>query len=135
MKVAISTNDGKILTPDHFGGGEYFLIYNITREGYELVEKRKNTSSPEEEHGSAEKAKGIVAILQDIPVLLGYQFGPNIMRIKNRFLPVISREKDIKNALKLLQKNLNIIEEGMGKKGEMLVILSNYVVKIVKMRV
>ncbi|EDY34442.1 Dinitrogenase iron-molybdenum cofactor domain protein [Aciduliprofundum boonei T469] len=109
MKVAISTTDGIEITKDHFGDGKFFLIYEIG-DRIKFIEKREN-NSPEEEHGAKEKAKGISAILSDIPVFIGYQFGPNIMRIKDKFLPVISRERKIEKALELLRKYENEIKK------------------------
>ncbi len=111
MKVAISTVDGKNITQDHFGEGEKFLIYEVEGEKASLVEERVNSSPEEEEHGSREKANAISSILKDIPILVGYQFGPNIIRIKNNFLPVISREKKIEDAIGLLLRHWNAVEE------------------------
>ncbi len=119
MRVAISTEDEIQITRDHFGEGKLFLIYEINREGYKLIEKRKNSTPPEEEHGSREKARGISSILGDVDVLLGFQFGPNILRIKDKFLPIVSREMQIKDALKIfLQHYISIEKELHSPRGK-----------------
>ena len=122
MRVAVSTENEKEITRDHFGEGKFFLIYEFDSEGYRLVEKRENTSPEEEEHGSEIKAKGISAILKDVPILLGYQFGPNIYRIKEKFLPVVSRERIINNALELLWRNYNTLQEYASERGIVLIL-------------
>lgn len=133
MRVAVSTKDGIMLTNDHFGEGEHFLIYEVSKEGYRLLEKRKNTSPEEEEHGSAKKAQGIREILQDIPVLLGFQFGPNILRIKDHFLPIVSRKRKIERALELLCNNFTAIEEEFHKGRGKVIILNVEGAKILKL--
>ncbi len=110
MRVAISTENEIQMTRDHFGEGTLFLIYEINREGYILLEKRENSTLSEDEHGSEEKARDIASILRDVDVLLGFQFGPNILRIKDRFLPVVSRENHIDVALRLFFKNYMYVE-------------------------
>jgi len=122
MKLAVSTEDEKTLTNDHFGEGEVFLIYHIDSQGYKLLEKRVNTSPEEDEHGSEKKAKGIMEILGDIPILLGYQFGPNIMRIKERFLPIVSRYKDIQHTLKMLIENYENLKNFEDQRGIVLIL-------------
>ncbi len=133
MKVAVSTNDGKEITKDHFGDGEFFLIYELG-DKLTLLEKRKNTSPPEEEHGSKEKAKGISDILSDIPIFLGYQFGPNIMRIKDKFLPVVSRERNIGKALELLKKYEDKIKEELRNPRGRVIIMDEGGIKIVEVK-
>lgn len=125
MKLAVSTEDEKSITKDHFGEGEYFLIYEISSQGYRLLEKRENTSPEEEEHGSEEKARGIMGILEDVPVLLGYQFGPNIMRIKRNFLPIVSRERRIVDALKMLCENYETVKMYEEERGIVLILDGN----------
>jgi len=131
MRIAVSTEDGKKLTNDHFGEGKVFLIYEITEKGYRLLEKRENTSPEEDEHGSEKKAQGIASILMDIPILLGFQFGPNIMRIKDKFLPIVSRERDIKKALHLLLKHYKTLKEAEGERGIVLILNEDELKKVV----
>jgi len=130
MRVAVSTEDGKSLTNDHFGEGKFFLIYEISRDGYKLLEKRKNTSPEEEEHGSEIKARGIISILNDVPTLLGVQFGPNIMRIKEKFLPIVSREREIKRALSLLVKNYDSLKKMKDSRNIVLILDENGLRKV-----
>jgi len=132
MKVAVSTMDGKEITKDHFGEGKFFLIYEIDDEPI-LLEKRENTS-PNEEHGSNEKAKGISSILSDIQIFIGYQFGPNIMRIKDKFLPVISRERNIEKALELFKRYEEKIMEELKEPRGRAIIMNEGGIRIVEVK-
>ena len=134
MKVAISTKDGKSITTDHFGEGNWFLIYEIENGKYELVERRRNTTPPEDEHGSKEKAMGISSVLKDVDILFGFQFGPNIMRIKDKFLPVVSREKSIEISLKLFLRHYRDIEKELFSPRGKVGILDKRGVKFIQLR-
>ena len=132
MKVAVSTSDGKEITKDHFGEGKFFLIYEVG-DGVMLLEKREN-NSPEEEHGAKEKARGISTILSDIPIFLGYQFGPNIMRIKDKFLPVVSRERNIEKALELLRRYEDEIKKELKAPRGRAIIMNEGGIRIVEVK-
>jgi predicted Fe-Mo cluster-binding NifX family protein len=134
MKIAASTEDGVHLTKGHFGDGKFFLIYEVSPKGFELIEKRENTSPEEEEHGSKAKAQGIASILKDVDALLGYQFGPNIMRIKEKFLPILSREPSVERAMEIIVRYYETIErEAKELKGNV-VILDENGVRVVKIK-
>ncbi len=134
MRIAISTEDGKTITKDHFGEGEFFLIYELDAQGYRLLERRENTSPPEEDHGSEKKAMGISSILKDIPVLVGYQFGPNIMRIKDKFLAIVSRELDIETALNNLVARYSEVERELNSPRGNLIVLDGERIRVVKVK-
>ncbi len=131
MKVAISTEDGFTITRDHFGEGNEFLIYELSREEIKLVERRINSTPEEEEHGSREKARAISSLLNDIPVLVGYQFGPNILRIKDQFLPVLSKETRVEKTLELLKRHYNSIEKEAKNRGNVVILMEDSV-RVVK---
>ena len=130
MKIAASTNDGENLVRDHFGEGKFFLIYEVDARGYRFLEKRENTSPPEEEHGSKEKALGIASILRDVDALLGFQFGPNIVRIREKFLPVLSREPSIERALENIVRNYDALKDEMRRHSRNVVILDGEGIKV-----
>ncbi len=110
FKIACGTDDSQNFTTEHFGDSKYFLIYECDSEIGKIVflEKRKNNSEEEEKHGDPKKAKGISEILKEVPVLLAFAMGPNIVRMRKKFVPIISKEKDIK---KTLEKFKEIIPE------------------------
>ncbi len=123
MLVALSTDDGKTLTKEHFGDGKIFQLYSVEDNEVNLLKIIENTTGEEEIHGDIEKAREISEIVKGVDILLGFRFGPNIMRIKRKFLPVISRERDIEKALKNLKKHIGEIKREMEKENRRAVIL------------
>ena len=101
FKIACGTNDGKTFCLDHFGDSKYFLIYEIDSETLEMIflEKINNNSEEEDGHGDPKKARNISEILKDVEVLVAFAMGPNIVRIRKNFVPLISREKNIEKSL------------------------------------
>ncbi len=120
MIVAIATDDGMNLANSHFGDAKWFYIYEINGEGYNLIAKVENTLPEEKMHGDPNKAKGIAGIMQkyNIQVLVGFVMGPNIIRMKKEFVPVISRCKSISDALKHILADYKKILTEVEKDGE-----------------
>ncbi|NIA09871.1 MAG: methyltransferase domain-containing protein [Nitrospiraceae bacterium] len=112
--IAFGTDDGEKLNDSHFGSAEFFHIYRFYDGKAELVEKRKNIKIEEEEikGGDPKKAGATARALDGIDVLVGRRFGPNITRMLNRFGCVVVRTDSIKNAVDIVQNNMDkIIEE------------------------
>ncbi len=105
IKLTCATDDKINFTKEHFGEAKVYLIYELNLENKELtfLEERKNTSSKEEVHGDPKKAKEISRLLNDVQILVAFAMGPNIVRMRKKFVPVISRKINIKNALELLK--------------------------------
>ena len=100
IKLACGTDNGTEFTDKHFGSSKYFLIYEFNLETKDLrFLKRIENSTPEEEHGDIKKAKSVSELLKSVFVLIAFRYGPNIIRIKKRFVPIISREKNIEKTL------------------------------------
>ena len=101
FRITCGTNDEKTFCLDHFGDSKYFLVYEVDSETKDInfLEKIENNSLEEKMHGDPKKAKGISGILKDVKVLVAFAMGPNIVRMRKRFIPVISREKDIEKSL------------------------------------
>lgn len=124
MVFAIGTDDGKnIKQDDHFGMSKYFQIWKFFSGTGDLKfqEKRENARYKEDEtrvHGDPGKAKATSSVLNGVDVLTGKMMGPNIVRLKNKFVPAIIREPDIKKATQLIQENINEIFEEKEKSGE-----------------
>ncbi len=123
MIVAVSTDDGENLTQEHFGDGKFFQIYHVNEGNLKLLKIIKNKTGEEDEHGDIEKARQISQILNEMDILLGFRFGPNIMRIKRKFLPVVSRNRNIETALRNLRKNIREIERELARDNKRAVIL------------
>ncbi len=116
LRVAVGTDDGKNFTNSHFGDSKYFLIYEWDENNrLKFIEKRENIKFDEEKHGDSKKAVHISNQLQGIFVLMAKVFGPNIVKIRKKFVPVVSRVNKIEDALNILslkradvEKNLNL---------------------------
>jgi len=120
IKLACGTDNGSEFTNEHFGSSKYFLIYelNLETKDLEFLNKIENSTPEEEKHGDTKKAKSVSELLKNIFVFSAFRYGPNIIRIKKRFVPIISREKNIRktlNKIKLLSNKIKSeIEKGKG---------------------
>jgi predicted Fe-Mo cluster-binding NifX family protein len=126
--VACATDNGVDLIKRHFGDAEFYLIYKINESNYEFIKKIINTTEEEEGHADPKKAKGISQILKEEEVQVGLScaFGPNIVRIKKNFVPVVAHAEKIEEALKKLVDNYNIvIKEWYRGKDRKHIILNN----------
>jgi len=113
---AFATDDGQNLKNDgHFGNAKYYSIYRISSEKEEFIEQRKNIKIEENEediHGDYNKAKAVSSVLDGINVLINKKFGPNIKRMKEKFVCVIARTESIKETINIVKTNMDkIIEE------------------------
>ncbi|MCD6414234.1 MAG: hypothetical protein J7L23_01245 [Candidatus Diapherotrites archaeon] len=117
IKIAVGTDDGTHFTDEHFGSARFYLIYELNLDTLELkkVEERKNTSVEERMHGDPNKAQSVSELLKDIDALVAFAMGPNIIRIKKRFVPVISRDKNVEKSLKLLLDHIDEIKQELAK--------------------
>ncbi len=128
FKIACGTDNGKTFTDGHFGDSKYFLIYEYNTENHSFgfIQKVKNIFKEEQKHDDAQKAKSISDILQDIQVVLAFAMGPNITKIRKKFIPVISREKDIiksfDNIKKEIAEMINEMELPSGKDKKIFII-------------
>jgi predicted Fe-Mo cluster-binding NifX family protein len=121
IKLACATDDRINFTKEHFGEAKTYLIYEMNLENGELkfLEERKNTSSEEETHGDPKKAKEISDLLNDIQVLVAFAMGPNVVRMRKRFVPIISRILKIQDALEKIKPIKEEIKKEIEKpKGE-----------------
>ncbi len=123
IKIACGTNDGTNFTKEHFGDSKFFLIYDLDENSFVLREKIENKTEEEEVHGDPKKAAKIAEILNGIDVLVAFAMGPNITRMKKKFVPVISRIENIESALKKLQEKLPEIKEELQKEDKKIIFL------------
>ncbi|MCD6106928.1 MAG: hypothetical protein J7J57_01795 [Caldisericaceae bacterium] len=110
-------NDGNLIDA-HFGDSEYFEIFSISENSIVFVEQRKNLKIVEKMHGDPNKAKAISTLLSGVDVLVAFRMGPNILRMKKKFVPVIVGTRDKHLAKKLVLKNFPYILEEIEKEGE-----------------
>jgi len=121
LRIACATDDGVRLTKNHFGDARYYLIYELDgiNKTIGFIEKIKNLSPEEKMHGDPNKAASISEILKDSTVLLCCAMGKNVVRMRKRYCPVISKQLDIQKALVLLKEKYDeIILEANRELGE-----------------
>lgn len=116
--VAFGTDDGEHLNNDHVGMARYFYVYDFAAGPEKLVEQRTNTSFTGDEsikHGDPEKAKATSSILQNVDVLVGKKFGPNLPRLLRKFACVLVRTDSLAVAVDTVRDNIDRIAEEMDK--------------------
>lgn len=116
LLVAIGTDDDKrIKSDDHVGMSKYFQVWKYSNGELTFKERRENVKYKEDEeriHGDPGKARATASALKNIDVLIGKMFGPNIARLKNKFVCAVVREETIEQAIEMIKENINeIIEE------------------------
>ena len=121
MIVAFATDCGEKLISKHFGDAEFYNVYEINEQEVTFLKKIINSTEEEDEiiHADPKKAGGIAKILQEeqVKVVVSKVFGPNIKRIKKKFVCILVKNMMIKDNFKLIQSNLSKIDEEL-KKGE-----------------
>lgn len=121
MIVAFATDCGEKLISKHFGDAEFYNVYEINKQEITFLKKIMNSTEEEDEeiHADPKKAGGIAKILKDeqVEVVISKVFGPNIKRIKKKFVCILVKKMVIKDNFESIQSNLDKIEEEL-KKGE-----------------
>jgi len=123
--IALGTDDQKtIKSKEHVGMSEYFQIWQYWPEKnkLEFVENRPNKKyqeSQETVHGDPGKAEATATALKGVDILIGKMIGPNVKRLKFKFIPVVVRETAIKQALEIIKNNFAEIFEAQQKPGEL----------------
>jgi len=104
MRIALGSDDGENLVPDHMGMAKDFYIFDLFEDGRSsLVERRENTSPKENEtrHGSVKKLNAAMEIFKDCDVVLGRRGSPNFVRMRDhtRLQPVVTRIDSISGSM------------------------------------
>ncbi len=115
------------LTDKHFGDSLFFDIYAITESGFLKVKRVENPKVEEKVHADPKKAKKIGKLLSEAGVLVAFRMGPNILRMKKTFVPVIVNSTNLNEALNCIMRNLDLIKQELKKQGE-----KNYITLKVK---
>lgn len=119
ITLALATDDGEHFINRHFGDADMYKIYEISPDKAELVSKIDNTVDEEDVHADPEKAKGIAILLKEegVKVVASNIFGPNIKRIKKKFVCIVLDDNTLEEGLQKIQNNFDeIIAEW--KKGQ-----------------
>ena len=112
LRVAAATDDGEKFVGRQFGDAEFYDVYDVSRESSEFIRRVANKTEEEEDvHADPKKAKGIAAILkkQGVQVAVTRVFGPNIKRIKSKFVCVLTAHEEVAKGLDLIRENFETI--------------------------
>ncbi len=104
LLIAAGTDDNLTLSPEHFGSARFFQIFSIDLQTkkMQMIETRENVTPDENHHGDPKKARSVSELLSDMQIFLCKLMGKNIVRIRNKFIPILSKELKIELALKAL---------------------------------
>lgn len=114
LLIAFGTDDGVNLKSDHVGMAKYFYVYRFSNGKEELVEQRENVKFKGDDsmkHGDPEKAKATSSALENVDVLVGRRFGPNLPRLVKKFVCIVARTDTIANAIVVVHNSMDSIVE------------------------
>ena len=107
IKIALASDDETSFSSKHFGSAERYII--ISYNGTTLIKEPDiiNNTEEEKEDGDPEKAKSVSQILKqkDVTIVAGRRFGPNIIRIRKKFLPLVVDITSIENGIEVIKEN------------------------------
>ena len=112
LLIAFGTDDGENLKDDHVGMAKFYDVYKFLGDEVEFLERRENLkyeSNKSIKHGDPEKARKVSSVLEEIDVLVGKKFGPNLPRLSQKLVCVIIRRNPISDAIKLIKNNMDKI--------------------------
>ena len=112
LRVAVATDDGEVFVARHFGDAEFYDLYDVSAGSANFVQRVANGIGEEEGHADPRKAKGIAGLLQaeGAQVALTRAFGPNIKRIKAKFVCVLSGRDSVTGGLAQMQRHFTAVE-------------------------
>lgn len=119
IRVALGSEDGKVIIDDHLGEAPYFYLYDVTEDVVAFVEKRINDAPEEKVHGDPRKRKRVQEILKDSDVLLARQVSTSFIKMKDqgKWQPVVVKDVVyIEEGLKLVQKYFGTITDMVKKR-------------------
>lgn len=110
---AFASNDSNNINNKHFGESDFYELYNISEKSYSFIKQIKNNSSEEKFHSDPNKAKGVASILipENVNVLVNKAFGGNIIKMKKKFVCIVSKYDRIETNIIEIQKVFNLILE------------------------
>ena len=118
---AFAVNETNQFEKKHFGDADKYLIYKQNGDEIKSFSEEINifkTFDEEVEHGSKKKGDAIIKFLKkrDVNVLVSRQFGRNINRVNNHFIPVKISVDQPDEVLDVLVKNLHWIKDELDNK-------------------
>jgi predicted Fe-Mo cluster-binding NifX family protein len=111
LLITFGTDDGENLNNDHVGMAEYFYFYKFSNGKEQFIERRENAhlKGAETIHGDPEKAKATSSAIEGADVLVGKKFGPNLLRLLEKYVCVVAKTNTIASAIELVHNNMDKI--------------------------
>jgi len=112
MVFAFGTDDGSYFTKRHFGDSDRFDLYKIDLKNVNFIKQITNNSEEEKVHADPKKAGSIAKILnrENVQIVVSKHFGPNILRIRKKFVCIKTSCDSIEEMKTIIQHNLDLIE-------------------------
>ena len=112
LRVAVATDDGEVFVGRHFGDANFYDLYDLNVAGVKFIMRVTNGVGEEEGHADPLKAKGIAGLLkaEGAQVALTRAFGPNIKRIKSKFVCILSGQESVAEGLAQMQQHFAAVE-------------------------
>ena len=114
IRAAFATDEGERIIDRHFGDANFYDIYDISENNSIFLKRITNTKSENksELHADPEKAVNIANLLESesVNTAAAKIFGPNIKRIRKKFVCVLVSDKYISEAISILQDKYSEIE-------------------------
>ncbi|SRR6056297_3334305 len=136
LVFAFALNNDHFFEKKHFGEAENFVLYTFENEKLAFSETLPNPyASMEEEngHGSEKKGRAIIELLKKrkVSILVSRQFGKNIRRVNQFFIPVIISEEHPETVVPILEKHIQWLQDEQSLKASdfMLFRIKNGVLK------
>ena len=116
LNIAFAVNDFDRLEPKHFGDAHKYLIYQWNERDMHFLEALNNPTRDMDishEHGSENKGNHLINILKqkEVRVLVSRQFGANLKRVNQHFIPVLVSTSNKDEACDIVSKGIKWIIE------------------------
>ncbi len=83
IRLALGVDEAGNIVDDHLGEAPMFGVYDLTEEGWKLVDSRQNDAPEERTHGDPNKRKRVLEILSDCEVLVAPKVSTSFIKMKD----------------------------------------------------
>ncbi len=116
--TALGLENNTELTDEHFGNSAYFGIYELTEDSIRYIKRIDNVKVEERMHGDPNKAGVIGSLLKEVDALVAFRMGPNVLRMKKKFVSVIVNTRSVEKVKAVLVSNYSTILKEVGRIGD-----------------
>lgn len=110
MKIAVASSDGKVINA-HFGRTPQFLIFDLSDQGMQFVEQRRNAPGCTQLNAPPGSMDETVTLIRDCSLVLVAQIGPAMVRrLEEVNITAIKKPKMIDEALREIEHEWKMLE-------------------------